>query len=40
MIAELEKQLDDIESVSIDLEKITAFTSEDDFTGLGVDLLI
>lgn len=40
MIAEIEKELNDIESVPINPDKLATFTSEEDFTGLGVDLLV
>lgn len=40
MFAELENELDDIETVPISREKLALLTSEEDFTGLAVELLI
>ena len=37
---DFEKELDDIEPVPIDLTRLAKFTTEEDFTGLGVDLLV
>lgn len=40
MVVELEKELNDIESVHVVPDKLTAFTSEEDFTELAVNLLV
>lgn len=40
MVSELDKELDEIEPVVVDPERLAAFTSEVDFTGLAVDLLV
>lgn len=40
MVSELEKELDDIERFVVDPDRLATFTSEEDFTGVAVGLLV